>query len=54
MIFRRGSEESIGAGVEGRLDRVLHDADDEADTDGLHGHVAIDAEQGAGYRDEQQ
>ena len=49
-----GSEESIGAGVEGRLDRVLHNADDEADADGLHGHVAIDAEQGTGNRDEQQ
>ena len=54
VVLGGGGEEGVAAAVEGRLDGVLHHADDEAYGDGLHGHVVADAEEGAGHGDEQQ
>ena len=54
LELRDGGEQRIGRGVDGSLERVLNDADDETDADDLHGDVVGDAEQGAGHGDEQQ
>ena len=54
VVLGGGGEEGVAAAVEGRLDAVLHHADDEAYGDGLHGHVVADAEEGACHGDEQQ
>ena len=52
--FRRGGEEDVAGAVQRRFAGVLQDADDEADADDLHGDVVVDAEGGAGHRDQQQ
>lgn len=54
VVLGGGGEEDVAAGVEGGLDGVLHDTDDGADSDGLHGDVVADAEEGACHRNEQQ
>ena len=54
MILSGGGELHVAGGVQCSLHRVLDHADDEADTDHLHGHIVGDAKQGAGHGDEQQ
>ena len=54
MILGGGGKLHVTGRVQGRLHRVLHHADDEADTHHLHGNIIGDAEQGAGHGDQQQ
>ena len=54
MILGRRGELDVARRVERGLDRILNDADDEADADDLHRDVVRDAEQRARHRDEQQ
>ena len=54
MILGGRGELHVAGGVQRSLHRVLDHADDEADTDHLHGHIVGDAKQGAGHGDEQQ
>ena len=49
VILGGGGELDVTGRVQGRFHGVLHDADDEADADDLHGDVVRDAEQGAGF-----
>ena len=48
VILGGGGKLHVTGRVQGRLHRVLHHADDEADTYHLHGNIIGDAEQGAG------
>ena len=52
--FRRGGEEHVAGAVQRRLAGILQNADDETDADDLHGDVVVDAEGGAGHRDQEQ
>ena len=45
VILGRGSEFHVARGVQRGFDRVLNDADDEADADDLHGNIVRNAEQ---------
>ena len=52
--FCRGGEKHVTGTVQRRLAGILQDADDEADADDLHGDVVVDAEGGAGHRDQEE
>ena len=47
-------EEHVAAGVEGCLHGILYDADDEAYSYHLHGHIVADAKGRARHGNEQQ
>ena len=53
VIFRSGGKFHVTGGVQGSFHGILHHADDEADTDHLHGDIIGDAKQGAGHGDQQ-
>ena len=49
-----GSKQNVGGRVQRSFCRVLNHADDEADSNHLHGHIVIDTEQAARQRNQQQ
>ncbi len=49
--FCRGAENNVTGGVDSRLQRILHNADDKPNGHNLHRNILPYAEKGAGHRD---
>lgn len=54
VILGGSGKLNVASGVQRRLDRILDDTNDKADTNDLHRNVIGDAEQRTGHRDQQQ
>lgn len=54
VILGGSGKLNVAGGVQRRLDRILDDTNDKADTNDLHRNVIGDAEQRTGHRDQQQ
>jgi len=54
VILGGSGKLNVASGVQRRLDRILDDTNDKADTNDLHRNVIGDAEQRAGHRNQQQ